>query len=306
MNPVAAPADYDENGRTYHGYRRGIYMYPCDEIEKERMDMMHQLFDTAFNQVLQSTPALKGRGQNQRILDLGCGTGIWALDIADAYPEAEVIGVDLSNIQPAQIAPNLQFRVPFDYEGALWTLGENSFDLIHLQMACGSVSNWNELYNKIYRHLTPGSGWIEHIEMDLTPRCDDGSLPASSHIRSWYNYLVDATSRASKPIAYNQYTRQSLAAAGFIDISERVIRVPYNRWPTDPRERKIADWHTWTLADETCQGLEALSMAPFTRCLNWRREEFEPFLALVRTEMKTRRIHAYNNIHVWTARKPQS
>lgn len=35
-----------------------------------------------------------------RILDLGTGTGIWAIDMADKYPEAEVIGVDLSVIQP--------------------------------------------------------------------------------------------------------------------------------------------------------------------------------------------------------------
>lgn len=35
-----------------------------------------------------------------RILDLGTGTGIWAIDMADKYPDAEVIGVDLSVIQP--------------------------------------------------------------------------------------------------------------------------------------------------------------------------------------------------------------
>lgn len=24
--------DYVENGRLYHGYRKGIYMFPCDEV----------------------------------------------------------------------------------------------------------------------------------------------------------------------------------------------------------------------------------------------------------------------------------
>ena len=29
---VPAPQDYMENGRLYHGFRKGIYMYPCDEV----------------------------------------------------------------------------------------------------------------------------------------------------------------------------------------------------------------------------------------------------------------------------------
>ena len=36
----------------------------------------------------------------QHILDCGTGTGIWALDIGEVFPSAEVIGVDLSPIQP--------------------------------------------------------------------------------------------------------------------------------------------------------------------------------------------------------------
>lgn len=36
----------------------------------------------------------------RRVLDVGTGTGIWAIDYADEHPEAKVIGVDLSPIQP--------------------------------------------------------------------------------------------------------------------------------------------------------------------------------------------------------------
>lgn len=34
-------------------------------------------------------------GNPQRILDIGTGTGIWAMDMADRYPTAKVIGTDL-------------------------------------------------------------------------------------------------------------------------------------------------------------------------------------------------------------------
>ena len=39
------------------------------------------------------------------VLDVGTGTGVWAMDCADEYPGAEVIGVDLSPIQPLHVPP---------------------------------------------------------------------------------------------------------------------------------------------------------------------------------------------------------
>ena len=36
-----------------------------------------------------------------KILDVGTGTGIWAIEMGDDYPSAEVIGTDLSPTQPS-------------------------------------------------------------------------------------------------------------------------------------------------------------------------------------------------------------
>ena len=47
----------------------------------------------------------------QRILDVGTGTGIWAIDAAYLYPDAHILGTDLSPIQPAWVPPNCQFEV---------------------------------------------------------------------------------------------------------------------------------------------------------------------------------------------------
>lgn len=35
-----------------------------------------------------------------KILDIGTGTGIWAIEMADHYPDSLVIGTDLSPVQP--------------------------------------------------------------------------------------------------------------------------------------------------------------------------------------------------------------
>ncbi|KAI4679828.1 Secondary metabolism regulator lae1 [Alternaria sp. BMP 2799] len=45
-----------ENGRWYHGFRRGLYMYPCDEPENDRMDIYHQFFAVARRGQLHQSP----------------------------------------------------------------------------------------------------------------------------------------------------------------------------------------------------------------------------------------------------------
>ncbi len=38
VNPTPVePQNYIENGREYHGFRAGMYMYPCDEVSGVRM-----------------------------------------------------------------------------------------------------------------------------------------------------------------------------------------------------------------------------------------------------------------------------
>jgi methylase of polypeptide subunit release factors len=47
----------------------------------------------------------------RRVLDIATGTGTWAIEMADDYPEAQIIGTDLSPIQPYHVPPNLRFFV---------------------------------------------------------------------------------------------------------------------------------------------------------------------------------------------------
>lgn len=143
------------------------------------------------------------------------------------------------------------------------------------------------------RHLKPGQGWIEQVEVDFTPRCDDGTLPANSQLAQWYGYLADATQRANRPIAYQTNTRQMLETAGFIDIAEVIIRAPYNSWPADPHQKEVGRWYNLGMTE----GLEAVSLAPLTRVYQWNAtEHVKPFLGEVKKQICNRKIHAYNNM----------
>ncbi|RDW72979.1 S-adenosyl-L-methionine-dependent methyltransferase-18 [Coleophoma cylindrospora] len=296
--PAAPPQNHTENGRLYHGFRKGKYMYPCDEQEMDRMDIFHKFFLVARRDQLHSTPFIRNY-EGPRILDLGTGTGIWAIDMADKYPMAEVKGLDLSLIQPAKIPPNLSFAQR-DIESPWYGMEIDSWDLIHMRMLNGSISSWPEIYSKIYRHLKPGYGWMEHVEIDLMPRCDDGSLPSNSALMDWGRYLLDATNRAYKPLAYNTETRADLERQGFVEIQEQVIKVPLNPWPTDPHLKDIGRWYNLGLV----QGLEAVSLGPLTRVFGWKKEDVDRLVAEAKKELCSRRYHTYCNMHIWIARRP--
>lgn len=87
-----------ENGRTYHAYKEGEYWGPNDEEAQDNMDIGNHLYTLLLRGKLFKATIDKNP---RRVLDVGTGTGIWAIDFADQYPSAEVIGVDLSPIQPS-------------------------------------------------------------------------------------------------------------------------------------------------------------------------------------------------------------
>lgn len=108
----------------------------------------------------------------------------------------------------------------------------------------------------------------------------------------WYDYLIDATQRASRPIEYQHNTRQMLETAGFTDIQEQVIRAPYNPWPKDAQQKDIGRWYCVGLAE----GLEALSLAPLTRVYQWPASNVRRLIQDVKACVTTRKCHGYNNM----------
>lgn len=270
-------------------------MLPCDEQEQDRLDIYHKLITVArVDDGLIYAPHPPGG----RFLDLGCGTGIWAIDVAMKYPDAFVVGVDLAPIQPSNHPRNLDFYAPFDFESP-WTLGENSWDLIHMQMGAGSVVSWPSLYRRIFAHLRPGA-WFEQVEIDLEPRCDDRSLDGLA-IRHWYQCLKQATDQAQRPIAHSsRETLQHLRDAGFTEIDHQMVGLPLNPWHEDEHEKTVAKWYNLAISES----VETLSLAPFSRIFDWPLDRIKQLARDVCREAFSKEIHAYNILHIYQARKP--
>lgn len=270
-----------ENGREYHTYKDGTYPFPSDEPEQDRLDLQHQLSLHIAGAKLYLSPI-----QNpNNILDIGTGTGIWAIDVADLHQSARVTGIDLSPIQPKCVPPNLDFQI-FDFEGDSWNF-QRKFDLIHGRLLIGSISNPKQLVQRTYECLAPG-GWLEFQDA-CPPTSDDDSIPRDSGYRQWIDAWCEALLKGGRDPHLASKYEILLREAGFLQVAVRKFSVPQNCWAKGKYYKTLGMWN----AENILKGIEGLSMRPFTRDLKWSEAEVQVLLARVRRDITDRRIHAY-------------
>ncbi|KAK2024725.1 methyltransferase domain-containing protein [Colletotrichum zoysiae] len=147
-------------GHTYHG--SGRLLMPNDESERARLEIQHQLFKLCLEGGLTATKLPKDQPLN--ILDIGTGTGNWAVEMGEKYPLAKIMGIDISAaLLPTTVPPNVVFEVE-DITND-WARERNSLDFVHVRnLVGGGVPDWRGLFKQTYEHLKPG-GQIEVSEV---------------------------------------------------------------------------------------------------------------------------------------------
>ena len=110
-----------------------------------------------------------------RILDVGCGSGGWVLDVAFANPDAEVAGIDISKTlidyanarARSQGLQNASFEV-MDVSMPL-SFSDHTFDLVNGRLLVGSLHRtvWQKLIQECFRITRPG-GVLRLTELDTS------------------------------------------------------------------------------------------------------------------------------------------
>lgn len=282
-----------ENGRNYHKYRSGLYVLPEDEQEQERLDLQHAMFLQTLGGKLFLAPIDVGPHE---VLDLGTGTGIWAMDFADEHPEATVIGVDLSPIQPAWIPPNCKFEVD-DFDGE-WTF-KTKFDFIHGRMLLTSSADFLKLFRQSFDALRPG-GWMEMQDLYAPVLCDDGTMSGTAW-QEWNDLFSEACSKIGRDASCAAKYKNWMNEAGFDHVQEHTYIWPVNTWPKDKGLKEMGLLTMINMVD----GLEGFTLRLWETALGKSREEIEVFLTQVRKDLQNKKIHSYAKIHVVHGRKPK-
>lgn len=138
---------------------------------------------TAVEYLRENLPGFSPR----RILDMGCAAGMNTIPYADAFPDAEVIGIDVSApcLRYAHArAESLEKHVHFAQRNAEDTGYEaGSFDLVVSQIMFHETSRKaaQNIVQECYRLLRPG-GWMLHLDV---PRRITAKTPYDQFIADW-------------------------------------------------------------------------------------------------------------------------
>ncbi|KAF4450828.1 hypothetical protein F53441_6099 [Fusarium austroafricanum] len=288
-----------ENGRRYHSFRAGAYNFPNDDIEQEREDMKHAMVKLLSGQKLHFAP-LDDNPQN--VLDIGTGTGIWAIEMGEQYPSANVLGIDLSPIQPTWLPPNVHFMVD-DVESP-WLHSQDHFDYIHSRHTVQGIKDWPQLFSNALQHIKPG-GWMELQEIHHYPhnaRTGEAVPPHAHPVAQYWTYINEglAVLGVDFPAAAGGKLAAKMQAAGFVNVTERIFHVPLGTWPKNQVLKTVGLYWRTILTD----GLQAIALGPMSRGMGWSREEIEVFLVDVRRAYSDNTALLYMPMHIVYGQRP--
>ncbi|KKY18374.1 putative methyltransferase [Phaeomoniella chlamydospora] len=242
---------------------------------------------------------LEESDQTFRVLDMGCGTGIWAVDFADeCSSNVEVIGCDLSPIQPAFVPPSCKFYID-DLESE-WTYPpQQHFDYIHGRALSGSIADWPKLFSQIRQNLRPG-GWIEMQDYECDIYADDDTLAQVPHLTDWVNEINEAANSFGKPLKSAQNFVDYAKDAGFDDVQSKVIRVPVGPWAKGSKNKQLGVYYR----EQFLNSVEPFTLALYTRVLNYTADEARIIIAKVKHDLANPKAHVYVKFHFVWARQP--
>ncbi|KAK6500993.1 hypothetical protein TWF506_003749 [Arthrobotrys conoides] len=219
--------------------------------------------------------------------------------MAHAFPHSEIIGNDLSPIQPTYVPPNVQFEID-DFNDE-WVHPANHFDFIHGRALYGSVTSWDQLLRKVLHALKPG-GWWESVETMVDFDCDDGSLPDDSAVKYWVGIMQIACERAGTSFDVAGRVKEWCEAAGFEEVTQKMYKLPIGPWPKDKYEKALGSYNLANMLS-ACDGF---SLHLLTKFYGMSVEELNDLMDRVKSEMKNKKIHSYFRMYVCYARKPEA
>jgi SAM-dependent methyltransferase len=203
--------------------------------------------------------------------------------MADEYPGTEVIGTDISAVQPSWVPPNCIFQI--DDAQLDWTFKPDYFDFVHIRYLYGGIDDWQKLYRQAFAATKPG-GWFENVEIDLETRSENPKVSEDTgHIfKQWCKLFWDAGDKIGRTfkIARDGQMEKLAQEAGFVDVEHTSWKVPIGGWAQDPKLKRIGLYNGMFID----QSLDGFAVFPIGQILGWTQEEVMVLVSKMRQAIK--------------------
>ncbi|KAK7583296.1 hypothetical protein V3481_012588 [Fusarium oxysporum f. sp. vasinfectum] len=267
-------------------------LLPNSQQEQDRNVIQHTVILDVFEGQLHLAPI---SSRPRRVLDVGTGPGIWALEFAQKHPYCSVLGVDIDPVQPPYTRPNCSFMamdITHDWDFT----GGGNFDFIHIRQL-GDIQDKTKLIQSTFDNLKPG-GWVEFTEWIAILQSPNHSLDGTA-FRRWNDLLEQGMHNFGTTLYYPNKFKPLLQEIGFEHIIETRNGAPTNACYPGKKLQRIGHLMTqnWLLI------LEPLTMPVFTQALGWSPDEVKSFLVDVRKEISNTQYHSFMTLITICAQK---
>ena len=221
-----------------------------------------------------------------QVLDVGTGSGVWAMEFARSNPSTQVTGIDLSAIQSAISIPNnCHFQIANAEKD--WNF-PTAFDFIHSRLLLFGMHDWPAYFRRCFNHLKPG-GWVEAQEVNYPLCCDNESERSGSAVMRWSRLMHEAMAKSGVDPAPGDNFKRHMSNAGFTNVHEKLTTWACSPWPEDEHQREIGRLQR----QNTLMALEGVTTMVFTKSFEWTKQEVDSLLGEVRKDLDDLKQHVY-------------
>ncbi|KAF8750935.1 Methyltransferase domain [Rhizoctonia solani] len=314
---------HDRFGYTYMVDENVPVVFPTDSLA-DRLDVLvhmiirhcqgGKMIPSAGHELL-AQGGLDGGGA--KVLDLPTNSGTWVQEIAEIYPSADFVSMDVKPLAPHVPHPRIKYEVYNLYAGICEP--DASFDLVHARICVTLTKDYKFLMREMHRVLKPGGLLIISEIPSQAYEVESPSEPLhSSPLRVKAIGLI-RTSLASQGVDLNSWDEMSdrlspghpmwnnasldaknenqAAVRGFYNVTTFTHLIPNGPWSADGGQRvlgalaKVLFKQTWK------------SLLPTMQMMGVPQTEAEAFVEKLLEEVDDPKYRSYAKYKLWCSRK---
>lgn len=196
------------------------YLLPKNAREDQRLDYQHHvLYKTLSNHYLAPLSPTTAT-----ILDVGTGTGIWPAAMATCFPQAHILGVDMTlSSLPDPLPAGCLFAQANVLKGLPFP--DKQFDFTHQRLLFAGIpaNDWPAAVHELVRVTRPG-GWVELLEIGATFQ---QAGPATHALLTW---MTDISRGLGFDVRILSRLSEFLRNAGCDPVEAQEIPIPLGDW----------------------------------------------------------------------------